>query len=98
MVLYSTASTGTTSLYSLKPSRVGFFGNIYLVAPGLCTRDLLPFLWHTGFFQLWHVSSQLLNVGSSFLTSDQTWAPCFGSVEFKPLDHHQGSPLSTFVF
>ena len=34
---------------------------------------------------------QLLHVGSSSLTRDQTWVPCIGSMQSLPLDH-KGSP------
>ena len=43
--------------------------------------------------QLGHTNSQLLPVGTSSLTRDQTQAPCIGSAESQPLDH-QGSPYS----
>ena len=35
-------------------------------------------------------------MGSSSLTRDWTWAPCIGSPESLPLDHH-GSPKSCFI-
>ena len=34
-----------------------------------------------GIFWLWLVNCWLQHVGSSSLTRDQTWAPCFGSAE-----------------
>ena len=65
---------------------------IYLVALGLSCSLQAPYLWLAGSTV---AACQLLScgmhVGSSFLTRDQTQAPCIGSVEPYPL-HHQGSP------
>ena len=62
-----------------------FFFKIYfihLAVPGLSCgmRDL----------QLRHMNSELQHVGSSSLSRDRTWAPCFGNVESQPLGQ-QGS-------
>ena len=64
-----------------------------------------PFPWEnhkvlTGFifFNIYLFSctrSRLRRLGSSSLTRDQTWVPCFGSSESQPLDH-LGSPLIGF--
>ena len=42
-----------------------------------------------GIYSRWLVNSQLGLVRSSSLTRDQTQAPCTGSVDSSPLDHHE---------
>lgn len=54
---------------------------------------ILIFIYLIG-SQLRHVGpSQLQHMGSRSLTSDQTWGPCIGRTESKPLDH-QRSPTA----
>ena len=62
-----------------------------------CTRS---YLRHTGFLilvaaggnlTLLHANTQLWHVDSSSLPMDITQAPCTGSVESEPLDHHGSS-------
>ena len=67
------------SLWSNSHIHTWLLGKTYVLFIYLAALDLSCSMW-----ELWlcHVNSYLWYVGSSFLTRDQTWAPCIiGSME-----------------
>ena len=65
--------------------------SFYLIFVLVTARGIFSLCCGMQDLQLQRVNSQLKHVGSSSLTRDQTWAPCFESMASQPLGH-QGSP------